>query len=311
MPWLLRKMDEYYQATGVKLLDTIDFHHYPSYPVQVPGRDDTPTEQQAILDSVRTLWDWTYVDPGDLGHCGARCLGPAAAILPRMIGEVREFAPHMQLRFTVSEYAFGFNDSCYTGALATAEALALYGYWDVHMSGRWLSPAEGSHVEQAFKLFLNVDGNGTKVLGDAVNTTSSSSPNQTAYSIHDEQRKLLYVLLFNRDLDARGNSSFVVTVDDACFDDEQKQQTATVYTMTPQDWQVLPRDKATVTASASGIGLSFTQTVPARSLAMVVVPSVVFADGVGSIFWQPEVGPSLVTRHALLLEAEAEEGQAQ
>ena len=309
MPWLLRRLDEYYRATGVRLLDTIDFHHYPSYPVQVPGRDDTPAEQQAILDSVRTLWDWTYVDPGDLGHCGARCMGPAPAILPRMVGEVREFAPSMGLRFTVSEYAFGFNDSCYTGALATAEALALYGYWDVYMSGRWLSPAEGSHVEQAFKLFLNVDGQGAKVLGDSVNTTSSSSPNQTAYSIHDPRRQLLYVLLFNRDLDARGSSSFSVTVDDARFSDGQKQQTATVYTMTPQDWQVAPRLQATVTATAAGNGLSFTQAVPPRSLAMVVVPAVTLADGVREVHWQPHAGPSLASRHAALLEAEAQHGK--
>ena len=195
-----------FQATGVRLLDTIDLHFYPD---GIPSSDSTESDQRAILEGVRSFWDWTYRDPGGIGECGERCMGPAIALLPRMIGEVREFAPNMQPKFTVSEYAFGFDDNVYTAALAVAEVLSLLGYWDAYMGARWVSPGNGTKAEQAFALYLNYDGRGSKVLGDSVNTSSSASPNQTAYSIYSPPSSRLFVLLFNHDLDKAGPLLFL------------------------------------------------------------------------------------------------------
>ena len=198
----------------------------------------------------------------------------------------------------------------FTGALAVAEALALFGHWDVYMSGRWLSPAEGSRAEQAFKLFLNYDGGGSSIRGDSVDTSSSSSPNHTAYTVYDPQLQRLYSLLFNRQLDSQGSSVFSVLVGDAKLADGQRQQDAAVYSMTPAAWQLSPSGGASVSLSGAGDALSFNVTLPPRSLSLVVVQDVQLADSAQGVrLWQPDTGPSLEERHARLLAAEASEGR--
>ena len=305
MPWLLRRMEEYFQATGMRLLDTIDLHFYPD---GIPSSDSTESDQRAILDGVRGFWDWTYKDPGGIGECGERCMGPSIALLPRMIGELREFAPSMQPRFTVSEYAFGFDDNVYTAALAVAEVLSLLGYWDAYMGARWISPANGTKAEQAFALYLNYDGRGSAVLGDSVNTSSSASPNQTAYSIYGLSLSRLHVLLFNHDLDKVGPSSFSVRVRDAELSGGDNSTTSLVYTMTPTEWQVQARSSVEVYGDRTEAMLTFTVQVTPRSVHLVVIEGVQLASGVEVEHWHPHTGPTLKERHQRLVDAERRDG---
>ena len=252
----------------------------------VPRSDETPEDQQAFLDEVRSLYDPTYKDPGNIGQCGARCLGPAVALLPRLRETVR-YAPDLDIRFTVSEYAWGFDDNVYTAALAVAEVMAVMGQWNALMSARWISPGPGTKAEQAFAVFLNYDGRLSKVSGDAANTTSSSAPQQTAYSVYDAASSVLFVLVFNRELDAAGNSSAVIQVNNARL--QEQGGSAATYRMTPQQWMLTQGGNISVSStSASSLSLTLPE-LPPRSLTLVVAGGVELAADAELRWWEPQV----------------------
>jgi hypothetical protein len=260
-----------------------------AFVLAVPRSDETPKDQQAFLDEVRSLYDPTYKDPGNIGQCGARCLGPAVALLPRL-RETVKYAPDLDIRYTVSEYAWGFDDNVYTGALAVAEVMAVMGQWNALMSARWLSPGPGTKAEQAFAVYLNYDGRLSKVSGDAASTVSSTAPLQTAYSIYNADSSVLFVLVFNRELDAAGNSSAVIQVNNAQLQMQGLQVgSAATYSMTPQQWKLTQGSNISVTAtSPSSLTLTLPQLQP-RSLTLVVAGGVQLATDAEVRWWEPEV----------------------
>ena len=312
--WLMKQVNDYYLATGVKLMDSLGTHtrshapllppfpfalvahrflpcpssvpdvHY--YPESIPSSDGTPAQQQAYLDEVRSLWDPTYKDPGSIGRCGERCLGPAVALLPRL-REMVAYAPNVSIAYSVSEYAWGFNDGVYTAALAVAEVMAVMGQWNALMSARWVSPAEGSKAEQAYKVFLNYDGQLSKVAGDSVNTSSSASPQLTAYTVYNATQSRLFLLAFNRELDAAGNSSAVVQLTGGTLHSGTS-TSAAVYEMTPTVWQLTRVADVQAATNEGGLTMALDGLQP-RSLTLVVVDGVVMKEGVQARWWEPEV----------------------
>ena len=290
-PYLLQKVNQYYLATGIQLLDSLDVHYYPE---SIPSSDATPAEQQAYFDEVRSLWDPTYHDPGSIGRCGVHCLGPAITLLPRL-RETVAYAPDLNISFSVSEFAWGFDDSVYTAALCVAEVTAVMGQWNALMSARWLAPAEGSKAEQAYKVFLNYDGQLSKVAGDSVKTASSTSPQQTAYTVYNSTAERVFVLLFNRDLDSVGNSSATIHIHHAVL--TTNSTTAAIYTITPIEWRLTRQADVSITAvhnATAGLTVTVDQVEP-RSLLLVVAEGVAVGPGVMESWWEPEVGAGYLT----------------
>lgn len=82
-------------------------------------------------------------------------------------------------------------------ALASAEALAIFGREGVDLATMWVAPAAGSATENAFKLFLNYDGAKSNVFGASISATSTSST-VTSYAIKSTDKTKLFVLLFNK-----------------------------------------------------------------------------------------------------------------
>ncbi len=69
--------------------------------------------------------------------------------------------------------------------------------WTNGRTRYWIAPAEGSRVERAFRLFLDYDGQGSRVTGDSVRATSANVDALGAYGVDAGDRTL--VLLFNKD----------------------------------------------------------------------------------------------------------------
>ena len=294
-PYLMQKINDYYLATGVKLLDSLDVHYYPE---SIPNSDDTPAQQQQYLDEVRSLWDPSYNDPGSIGRCGVHCLGPAVTLLPRL-RETVSYAPDLNISYSVSEYAWGFNDDVYTAALCVAEVMAVMGQWNALLSARWVSPGPGTKAEQAYKVYLNYDGMLGKVAGDSVKTVSSTSPQQTAYTVYNATAERLFILFFNRDLDAKGNSSATIAVNNAILmTGSNASAAAAVYTITPSQWQLTRQADIPIVAtshdSAAALTLSLQQVEP-RSLLLLVAEGVGLMQGVEASWWEPEVGPGYLS----------------
>lgn len=65
------------------------------------------------------------------------------------------------------------------------------------LATRWVAPEPGSLAERAFRLFLDYDGTNTRVVGNALATTSSNADELGAYAVHDTGTRL-FVVLVNR-----------------------------------------------------------------------------------------------------------------
>src|SRR5262249_10200313 len=100
-------------------------------------------------------------------------------------------------KIAITEYNWG-NDDGPSSALAQAEALAIFGREGVDLATRWVAPNPGSRVEDAFLLYLNYDGHGSKVAGASIPATSTSVDAVGAYAVAAASGRL-YVLLFNKD----------------------------------------------------------------------------------------------------------------
>ncbi|MBD2865888.1 hypothetical protein [Paenibacillus oceani] len=76
------------------------------------------------------------------------------------------------LKLAITEYNFG-NGFGVTAGLAQAEALAIFGKEGVDLATRFGNFQADTPIEYAFKLYLDYDGQGSKISGSSVRTDSS------------------------------------------------------------------------------------------------------------------------------------------
>jgi hypothetical protein len=185
--WYLGKARDHEIQHGVRLVDYLDLHYYPQNGGVALSDDESAGTAAARLRSLKSLYDPNYVDE--------TWINTRIRLIPRMREWVASHAPGTKLAIT--EYSWG-NDDGLTSALAQAEALAIFGREGVDLATRWIAPAAGSRVEDAFKLYLNWNGSGARVAGDSVRATSTDVDAVGAYAIEQASGRR-YVLLFNKD----------------------------------------------------------------------------------------------------------------
>jgi len=115
-------------------------------------------------------------------------------LIPRLRQMIAARCPGLGIG--ISEYNFGGDDGI-SSALAQAEALAVFGREGVTLATRWVAPANGSRVQDAFRMYLDYDGAGGRILGASVRATSSKVDSVGAYAI-DGTGGQMFVLLFNK-----------------------------------------------------------------------------------------------------------------
>ena len=159
---------------GVQLIDYLDFHFYPGYYkfsfACAPVVDGGVVVSNGISDaerlqSPRLFWDSTYPDPTDNQFNGPMRL------IPRYHDLIAQ--TNAQVKLAITEYNLG-TDTCASGAVAQAEAFAVFGRYGLDLAARWTGAANdylayyqmtaGSPVESAFRLFLEHDVVGTSVV---------------------------------------------------------------------------------------------------------------------------------------------------
>ena len=239
----------------------------------MPGDESTQANQAQFTDQVRSFYDPTYPDPGWIGAsgCDTNCNGPYVWLLPRFQQWIDMYAPNLTIQLALSEYAFG-DDSQFSPTLANAEVLAVMGVHKVAYSSRWTSPTEGSVAENAFKLYLNYDGSGSKLVGSSVPTTSSTPNSLNAYSVYDATTQTMYVLLFNVAFTA--DSAVSVAISSASLAGGVASVSASVWQMSAASTTLTAQASVTV-ANGGSSGLSLSDyTVPARSATLLVMKGV-------------------------------------
>ncbi|MEP6940456.1 MAG: hypothetical protein ABI846_11895, partial [Rudaea sp.] len=117
-------------------------------------------------------------------------------LIPRVRGWINNYCPNTKLAIT--EYNWG-NDDTTSGAVAQAEALAIFAREGVDMATRWVAPQPHTIAENAFSIFVNYDGAGSKVAGNSVAATSSNVDQVGAYAFDIPGQRTM-ILLVNKDV---------------------------------------------------------------------------------------------------------------
>jgi hypothetical protein len=263
-------------AAGDLPVDWLDIHFYPQGN-GVAGLDgnqsveDSAAVVAARLRSLKELYDPTWESESWISDVAVKVV----QLIPRMHAWRDTYCPEMKL--ALAEYKWGKDDTL-SGALAQAEALALFGREGLDMATRWVVPESGSLAEDAYRLYRNYDGAGGQVSGDSVRAVSNDVNGVASYAVRSATNSL-FVLLFNKDTVAR---EVTVTVAGGV--------TSSNATLWRLDGSGLA-PAGTLAATSSG----FVATLPARTatLARVQVPalsSLIFADGFESgntAAWNP------------------------
>ena len=281
MPWFLSQLESYYQQTGIQLIDIIDNHHYPT----VPDNDNTPANRAQFFDEVRSWYDPHYIDPGWIGQCGPLCGGPSLSVIPRYYAWIARYAPSLALDLAFSEYAFGFNDSSETEALASLETLAVLGAYNVTWGMRWISPEPGSLAEEVWRLWFDFDGKGGTLTGDFALTTSSMQPNVTAYTTYDRPAQRVHVLVVSH---MEGEVACTAGADDSLTLPlaTTSASTAQTYQLAPGKWKVSAGPVLKVSMGTAVTVADAACGMAGRSVRLIVVEGVKVTSEMHHI-WRP------------------------
>ncbi len=183
IPWLLRQVCAHEAQTGVRLVDYLTVHYYPQGGMY--STDESAAMVEKRLRSVRSLYDASYVDESWVAQ--------PVMLIPRLKKWVADNCPGTKLAIT--EYNWGSEDAP-SGALAQAEVLAVFAREGLDLAAKWTAPIDGRRIEDAFTLYRNFDGAGSRVAGDSVRAASFDVDRVGAYAMRDGKR--LYVMLFNK-----------------------------------------------------------------------------------------------------------------
>jgi hypothetical protein len=252
-------------AAGHLPVDWLDIHFYPqgNGVTGLSGNqsvEDDAATVAARLRSLKELYDPSWVSESWIADGSPNVV----QLIPRMRTWRDTYCPEMKL--VLAEYKWG-RDNTISGALAQAEALAIFGREGLDMALRWVAPESGSLAEDAFRFYRNYDGAGAQVNGESVRATSSDVDGVGSYAVRAVNGKL-FVLLFNKDTVSRDAT---VTV-------------AGGVTGNVDLWRLDLTGLAaagTLTSTATG----FVATLPARTATLARVqlpagpPNLIFADG--------------------------------
>jgi hypothetical protein len=252
-------------AAGKLPMDWLDIHFYPQGD-GVAGLDGNQSIEDdagtvaARLRSLKELYDPTWVSESWIADVSPNVV----QLVPRMRAWRDTYCPEMKLALT--EYKWGKDDTL-SGALAQAEALALFGREGLDMALRWVAPDAGSLAEDAYRLYRNYDGQGGKVSGDSVRAVSSDVNGVASYAVRTANGKL-FVILLNK-----GTASRDVTV------------TVTGGVTGAVDLWRLDGSGLAAAGSLAGTSTGFAATLPARTATLARVQlstaamNLMFSDG--------------------------------
>lgn len=199
--WYLQQVCAYQAQHSIRLVDYLDLHWYPQDPNGAAGSIYGGSEDSATvarrLNSLKELYDPTWVSQSwiaDLGNADANHYS-IPDLIPRVRAWIGQYCPGTKLAIT--EYSWDSTDQTGDGAVAQAEALAIFAREGVDLATRWVAPGAGTNAEKGFSIFLNYDGAGSKVQGDSVGATSANVDRIGAYAFHGNART--FVLLTNKD----------------------------------------------------------------------------------------------------------------
>ena len=187
LPWFLSKVRDHDEQAGAQTLDILDIHYYP----QQVYNDVVDPEMAALrLRSTRSLWDRNYIDESWIGE--------TIYLIPRMKEMIDEYYPGLKLG--ISEWNWGAEQTM-NGALAVADVLGIFGREGLYFASYYGFPPPESPVSQAFKMYTNFDGQGSRFGDTSVYASSANSDVVSSFAAVDKKTGDLHVMLINKEVD--------------------------------------------------------------------------------------------------------------
>jgi hypothetical protein len=177
---------------GRRLVDYLDLHWYPEARgggVRITGTETSAAVTAARIQAPRSLWDPTYQEDSWITN---DYLHAPIELLPTMQSRIDAHYPGTELAVTEWNYGGGQHIS---GALATADALGVFGREGVALACLWELNADESYTYAAFKAFRNFDGAGGAFGDTSVRATSSDVATATVYASVDSSNLGRLVLI--------------------------------------------------------------------------------------------------------------------
>jgi hypothetical protein len=251
--YYLQQMRQYQTSHGSRLLDVFTEHFYASPPgvVTFDGTPGTAAVQAARLRSTRSLWDSTYREENWIGQWY-----PPIQLIRTFHKWVAQYYPGTKIGIT--EYNWGGLNSI-NGALAQADVLGIFGREALDIATLWGPPQRAWVGANAFRMYRNYDGAGGRY-GDT--WVSSVSADQASLALYGSQRSsdsaLTLIAINKTSADIHAAVSLA---------DFAPGGPVHVYQLTPAN------PTSIVRGADRWVHLhGFTQTYPANSITLLVVP---------------------------------------
>ncbi len=199
LDYYLDQMKAAERTYGKRLLDVFDLHWYTE--AQSAGKritsDDVNAEAQTVrVQSTRGLWDPTYKEPSwiqqSMGDQPVR-------FIPRMLEKIEKHYPGTKLAIT--EYNYGGAHDI-SGTLAQADALGIFGAYNVFAANVWGGTDKGSFINTGFDLYCNYDGKGGHFGEQSLKTSTSDVAAVAIYASKSASTGKVTLVVINRSASA-------------------------------------------------------------------------------------------------------------
>jgi hypothetical protein len=242
-----------------RLVDYLDLHWYSE--IRAGGARITSLSNNELvvkgrLDAPRSLWDPTFVEDTYITNPKGTLGAVPITLIPRMLDKIRRHYPGTGL--SISEWTYGGGNDI-SGALATADALGIFGAQGLGASANWPLNA-GPYTWAAYRAFRAFDGKGAHFGDTSIEAvTSDTSASSVFASIDSSNPDRVVVVAINKM--AAPKSAAIRIAHEAVF------STATVYTLSAAGGPTLVPAPSIASSAAN----AFTYTMPARSLSVLVM----------------------------------------
>jgi hypothetical protein len=240
--------------TNQRLLDYFTLHCYPQGGEALSS--DVSTSMQLLRNrSTRQLWDTNYVDASWIGQQPANNI---LMLIPRMKGWVAAYYPGTKTGIT--EYNWGAEGHI-NGATAQADVLGIFGREGLELATRWTAVDVTNIVHKAMKMYRNYDGNKSTFGDISIASTGPNPDNVSTFAAVRSSDGALTMMVINKQLAVSATASFTVN--------------NYLPGGTAQVWQLTSANAITRLSDLSLAGGGFSNTVPAQSITLFVLPAAI------------------------------------
>ena len=253
--YYLDQMREAEISSGKRLLDVLDIHWYPEARGDnriTETNANTNADKLARVQAPRTLWDNSYQENSWIGQW----FGAYLPLIPRLKSSIEEFYPGTKLAFTEFSYG-GENDI--TGAIAMADALGIFGKYDVYLGTYWQLDSPSNYISAAYKMYRNYDGNNSTIGDYFLPSVTSDSVSTSVYGSLSESGSQIHLIVINKKLNENVNGNFSIS-------SQQNIQSGRVWKLDGNSSEI-----SEINAVANITNNSFSYTLPAGSVCHFVL----------------------------------------